>query len=70
MSFGSGWGIPGGTDGKESAQNVTDPGSIAGSERSPGEGYGNALQRFCLENSMDRGTRKSWTQHFHFQFCG
>ena len=32
-----------------------DPGSILGSERSPGEENGNTLQCFCLENSMDRG---------------
>ena len=28
---------------------------IPGSGRSPGEGNGNPLQYFCLENSMDRG---------------
>ena len=39
-------------DGKD---NAGDPGSIPGSERSPGEGYGNTLQYSCLENSMDRG---------------
>ena len=27
-------------------------GSIPGSERSPGGGYGNPLQYFCLENPM------------------
>ena len=27
-----------------------------GQEDSPGEGNGNSLQYFCLENSMDRGT--------------
>ena len=31
--------------------------SILGSGRSPGEGNGNPLQYFCLENSMDR---ESW----------
>ena len=36
--------IPGGSDGKESACNVGDLGSIPGSERSPGEGNGNPLQ--------------------------
>ena len=30
-------------------------GSIPGSGRSPGEGHGNPLQYFCLENPMDRG---------------
>ena len=40
----------------ESAYNAGDPGSILGSERSPGEGNGNPLQYSCLENAMDRGT--------------
>ena len=48
-------GFPGGSDGKESACNVGDPGSIPGSGRSPGEGYGNPLQYPCLGNPMDRG---------------
>ena len=47
-------GLPGGSDGKASAYNVGDPGSIPGSGRSPGEGNGNPLQYFCLENPMDR----------------
>ena len=42
-----------GSDGKESACNAADPGSIPGSGRSPGEGNGNPLQYSCLENSMD-----------------
>ena len=50
-----GWGFPGGSDGKESACNVGDPGSTLGSERSPGEENGNPLQYSCLENSMDGG---------------
>ena len=48
--------FPGDSDGKESAYNAEDPGSIPGSGRSPGEGNGNALQYSCLENPMDRGT--------------
>ena len=44
---------PGGTDGKESACNARDPGSIPGSGRSPGKGNGNPLQYSCLENSRD-----------------
>ena len=32
-----------------------DQGSIAGLERSPGEGNGNPLQYSCLGNLMDRG---------------
>ena len=47
--------FPGGSDGKESACSVGDPGSIPGSGRSPGEGNGNPLQYPCLDNSMDRG---------------
>ena len=62
--------IPAGSDSKESACNVGDPGSIAGSGRSPGEGNSNSLQCSCLENSMDggawwatvHGVTKSWTR--------
>ena len=43
------------SDGKASAYNVGNPGSIPGLERSPGEGNGNPLQYSCLENPMDRG---------------
>ena len=46
------WGFPGGADGKESARNAGELGSIPGSGRSPGEGNGNPLQYYCLENSM------------------
>ena len=46
--------FPGGTDSKESVFNAGDLGSVSGSERSPGEGNGNPLQYFCLENPMDR----------------
>ena len=48
-------GFPGGSDGKESAFNAGDLGSIPGLGRSPLEGNGNPLQYSCLENSMDRG---------------
>ena len=48
--------FPGGSDGKASADNVGDLGSIPGSGRSPGEGNGNPLQFSCLENPMDGGT--------------
>ena len=49
------WVFPGGSDGKASACNMGDPGSIPGSGGSPGEGNGNPLQYSCLENSMDGG---------------
>ena len=47
--------FPGGSDGKVSAYNAGDLGSIPGSGRS-GEGNGNRLQYSCLENLMDGGT--------------
>ena len=48
-------GFPGGSEGKASACNAGDPGSIPGWGRSPGEGNGNPLQYSCLENPMDGG---------------
>ena len=48
-------GFPSGSDGKESAYNAGDLGSIPGLGRSPREGNGNPLQYSRLENSMDRG---------------
>ena len=49
-------GFPGGSDGKKSAYNASDPGSVPGLRRPPGEGNGNLHQYSCLENSIDRGT--------------
>ena len=68
--------LPGGSDGKASACNVGDPGSVPGLGRFPGEGNGNPLQYSCLENSMDgeawwatvHGVAKSQTRqrlHIH-----
>ena len=62
-------GFPGGSDGKQSANNEGVLGSIPGLGRSLGEGNGNPLQYFCLENSMDTGAywatvhgiAKNWT---------
>ena len=48
--------FPGGSDGKEPAYNVGDPGSVPGLGRSLREGNGNLLCYSCLENPMDRGT--------------
>ena len=47
--------IVGGSDGKASVYNVGDQGSSPGLGRSTGEGNGNPLQYYCLENPMDRG---------------
>ena len=55
-------GFPGGSDGKESACNAGDLGSIPGSGRFSGEGNGYPRQSSCLENSMDRG---SWRPTVH-----
>ena len=46
-------GFPGGSDGKASARNAGDLGSIPGLGKSPGEGNGNPLQYSCQENPMD-----------------
>ena len=54
---------------KNPLANAENMGSIPGSERSPGEGLGNPLRYFCLENPIDRGAwqatvhgvAKSWT---------
>ena len=54
--------FPGGSDGKLSAYNAGVPGSIPGAGRSPGEGNGNPLQYFFLENFMDRG---AWQATVH-----
>ena len=56
------FGFSGDSDGKESAYNAWDPGSIPGSGRSPGGGNGNPLQYSCMENSIDRG---AWQAAVH-----
>ena len=54
--------FPGGSDGKASACNARDLGSISGLGRSPGEGNGNPLQYSCLENPMKGG---AWQTTVH-----
>ena len=52
------WGFPGGSVVKNPPANTGgtgDEGLIPGSGRNPGEGNGNLLQYFCLENPMGRG---------------
>ena len=46
------WDFPGGSDSKASVYDAGDPGSIPGLGRSLGEGNGNPLQYYCLENPM------------------
>ena len=58
-------GFPGGASGIEStckAGDTRDMGSIPGSGRFPGEGYGNLFQYSCLEHPMDRG---AWLATVH-----
>ena len=55
-------GFPGGSDSKEAACTVGDPGSIPGPGISPGEGNGNPFQYSCLGNPMDRG---AWQASLH-----
>ena len=64
------WGFPVGSDSKETACNMRDPGSIPRSGRSPGGRHGYSFQYSCLEKFMDRGpwqatvhgVTKSWTR--------
>ena len=48
-------GFPGGSVVENPPSNAGDSGSIPGLGRSPGEGNGNALQYFWLDNSVDGG---------------
>ena len=52
-------GFSGGSDGKESACNMGDPGLIPELGRSPGGANSNPLQYSSLENPMDRGARQA-----------
>jgi hypothetical protein len=47
--------FPGGSDGKSSAYNVGDLGSVPGLGRFSGEGNDNPLHYSCLENPVDGG---------------
>ena len=70
--------LPGGSDGKASAYNARDLGSVPGSGRSSGEGNVNPLQYSCLEKSHGQrslegcspwgrwGSDPTEWLHFHF----
>ena len=70
-------GFPGGSDGKKSACDAGDQGSIPGLGRYAGEANGYPLQYSCLENSMDReawwaivdGVAKNQTQVRNYAFA-
>ena len=49
------WGFPGGSVVKNPPANAGTVVSVSGLGRSPGEGNGNLLLYFCMENPMDRG---------------
>ena len=55
-------GFPGDSDGKESACNAGDTGSIPRLRRPPGEENFNPIQYSCLKNSMVRG---AWRTPVH-----
>ena len=55
-------GFPPGSDGKQSAYNAGDLGSIPRSGRSPGERNGSPLQHSCVEEPMDRA---AWRATVH-----
>ena len=52
-------GFPDDSDGKASACNAEDLGSVPGLGRSSREGNGNPLQYSCLENPLDRGAGRA-----------
>ena len=58
-------GFLGGSDGKESACNVGDLGSIPGLGRSPGRGHGNPLQYSCLENLLGQRSLAGCSPYGH-----
>ena len=61
-SWGCCEGFPGASDGKESAGNAGDPGTIPRSGRFPGEENGYPFQYSCLENSIHR---EAWQATVH-----
>ena len=77
MSYGASRGVLMVKNPPANAGDAGDLGSIPGSERFPGGGYGNPLQYSCLENLMDRGpwwatvygSQKSQTQLKQLSTC-
>ena len=70
-------GYPGGSDGKASACNAGEPGSIPGSRRSPGEGNGTSLSILTrkIPWTEEPGRLQPWghkesdmTERLHFLF--
>ena len=57
--------FPGDSDGKESACNVGDLGSIPELETSLGGGYGKPLQYSCLKNSREERSLMGYSEWSH-----
>ena len=59
--------FPGGSDGKASAYNVGDPGSIPELGSSPGEGNGNPFQYSCLPRPKTGAQRNIFLPTHHLE---
>ena len=59
------WGYPGGSDGKESAWDAGNLGSIPELGRSLGGGHGNPLQYSCLENPLEQRSLAGYSPWGH-----
>ena len=59
------WAFPGGSDGEEYVCNAGDPGSIPGSERSPGGGNGNPLPIFLPREFHGQRILEGYTVTVH-----
>ena len=57
--------LPGGSDGKVSAHNAGDLGSIPGLGISPGGGHANPLQYYCLENPHGQRSLAGYSPQCH-----
>ena len=60
-------GFPARSAGKESTYNAGDLGSIPGSGRSPGGGYGNPLQYSCLEYPHGQRSLANYSPWSHIE---
>ena len=58
-------GFPGGSDGKKSACNAGDLGSVPGLGRFPGGGNGNPLQYSCLESPQGQRSLTRYSSWGH-----
>ena len=66
--FGDYKALLGGSDGKESACNAGDLGSVPGFGRSPGGGHGNPLKYSCLEDLNGQNSLAGCSPWDHKEF--